>query len=486
MATRKSASQLFQLVILLSLLVWQCVKLEKQETVSLAEAYGIEPTGVQWPFVVAATIFLMEFLLCFLLLLLLRLMLYFKDPGSGEVLFLSRLREVAEMLAFISFFSGVYYIFQVCRKHDHESPMGSGSLFRDTREVREGRHMLLWTLLAPQQWVMHARLYTKASWQEAGNLMISTAFTMVFGLCASQVDMTRTDAWIPPHWQVRFYYLTGCSCLLTTYVRAHRFPIEPAIAKTGRFYLNVKYVIWSCYPMIFALRSFGFISPWQEEVLCFTALDLIAKSLSLIASSTGPLFTLFVSTWGHWHVSGGLHDIRVTVSDPNWSVQSVQMDQSTGVEQITGLSSGSDFLREAVPHPEDRRRLLQISKQVDRQLSFMAQKTMIKVDLADGARVSADCYVSRSLWGSRQLALTLTAFSAYAGDSFNMKDDVEDDAWSLDSLRTHGSDEESQSQQTASTRRQPTESAIQGSGLTAAKVSLHQYMNQVASRRPMR
>eukprot|EP00434_Breviolum_minutum_P016916 symbB.v1.2.014927.t1/scaffold1103.1/size137753/3 len=186
MATRKSASQLFQLVILLSLLVWQCVKLEKQETVSLAEAYGIEPTGVQWPFVVAATIFLMEFLLCFLLLLLLRLMLYFKDPGSGEVLFLSRLREVAEMLAFISFFSGVYYIFQVCRKHDHESPMGSGSLFRDTREVREGRHMLLWTLLAPQQWVMHARLYTKASWQEAGNLMISTAFTMVFGLCASQ------------------------------------------------------------------------------------------------------------------------------------------------------------------------------------------------------------------------------------------------------------------------------------------------------------
>ena len=23
-----------------------------------------------------------------------------------------------------------------------------------------------------------------------------------------------------------------------------------------------------------------------------------------IASSTGPLFTLFVSTWGHWHVSG--------------------------------------------------------------------------------------------------------------------------------------------------------------------------------------
>lgn len=194
----------------------------------MSEAYGIENGSVQWPFVVAATIFLMEFLLCFLLLLLLRLMLYFKDPGSGEVLFLSRLREVAEMLACISFFSGVYYVFQVCRKHDHDLPMGSASWFRDTREIREGRHMILWTFLAPQQWVMHARLYTKASWREASNLMISTAFTMVFGLCASQ-----EHTWIAPHWQVRCFYTLACMCLLTTYVRAHRFPMEPAIAKTG-------------------------------------------------------------------------------------------------------------------------------------------------------------------------------------------------------------------------------------------------------------
>lgn len=252
--------------------------------------------------------------------------------------------------------------------------------------------------------------------------------------------------------------------------------MEPAIAKTGRFYLNVKYVIWSCYPLVYALRSFEIITPWQEEVLCYSALDLVAKSLSLIASSTGPLFTLFVSTWGHWHVSGGLHDIRVTVSDPTWSVQSVQMDPSTEVGQFTGLSSGSDFLREAVGHSEDRRRLLQISKQVDRQLTFMAQKTMIKVDLA-GTPVSAECYISRSSWGSRQLALTL---SALPGESFefHLKDGIEDDAQSLDSF-SHGSDEGSH--HTGSTRLE----GSQGKGLTAAKVALHQYINQaVAQARP--
>lgn len=141
------------------------------------------------------------------------------------------------MLAFISFFSGVYYMYQVC--DGQERLMGSGSLFTGGREPREAAHMLLWTLLAPQQWVMpcsfellsrhcesfsrrclwcstgcsmcflkhfflkekkehvcfafsssrrlgmswgceicqvmHARLYTKVSWLEAGSLMLSTA-----------------------------------------------------------------------------------------------------------------------------------------------------------------------------------------------------------------------------------------------------------------------------------------------------------------------
>lgn len=447
--------------------------------VSLEQAYAID-SSIQWPFLVAATIFLMEFLLCFLLLLLLRLMLYFKDPGSGEVVFLSRLREVAEMLAFISFFSGVFYVFQVSRKYDHASPMGGGSFFPDTRAVREGRHLLLWTLLAPQQWVMHARLYTKASWHEAMDLMLSTAFTMAFGFIAVQVDMTQKDAMISPHWQVRMCYCLSCMCLMTTFVRAHRFPMEPAIAKTGRFYLYVKYVIWSCYPLVFALRSCGIISPWQEEVLCYTALDLISKSLSLIASSTGPLFTLFVSTWGHWHVSGGLHDIRVTVSDPAWSVQSVQMEQLGGdAEQITGLSSGSDFLREAINSSEDRRRLQQIAKQVDRQLSFMAQKTMLRVSLAGGARAPAECYVSRSLWGSRQLAITLADLPP--GETFGKLDD--DDTRSPGESHAGISDEESMKTLISTTRGQSSSAAPQvtQAHLTSAKVALHQYLHQRAT-----
>ena len=28
---------------------------------------------------------------------------------------------------------------------------------------------------------------------------------------------------------------------------------------------EVKYVIWSCYPLVYALRSFEIITPWQEE-----------------------------------------------------------------------------------------------------------------------------------------------------------------------------------------------------------------------------
>jgi hypothetical protein len=102
------------------------------------------------------------------------------------------------------------------------------------------------------------------------------------------------------------------------------------------------------------------------------------------ASSTGPLFTLFVSTWGHWHVSnwaaamqkwpkfswlrnpavefpwwfpdlwhqkppktspvihrkigGGAHDFRMTVEDPSWDVQSVLMDRCPATQAAVGIS----------------------------------------------------------------------------------------------------------------------------------------------------
>ena len=40
--------------------------------------------------------------------------------------------------------------------------------------------------------------------------------------------------------QVRIHFTLSSLCLLTTFVRVHRFPMEPAIAKTGRFYLKAR------------------------------------------------------------------------------------------------------------------------------------------------------------------------------------------------------------------------------------------------------
>ena len=116
-------------------------------------------------------------------------------------------------------------------------------------------------------------------------------------------------------------------------------------------------------------------------------------------------------------MSVGDHDFRVTVDDPGWNVQSVAMERTA--ENVLGLKAGhSNFLRDAV-HADDRKKLLVTAKQVDKQLSFMAQslgvkglkailsrKTPLTVILGD-VEAPAECYVSRSLWGSRQLAITL-------------------------------------------------------------------------------
>lgn len=460
---RPQVGLVLQAVVLILLLAWQLWRLQHQEVVDLGEILG-SPGIVQWPFVVAATIFMMEFIICFALIMLLRLMLHFKDPSSGEVVFLVRLREVSEMLAFIAFFAGVYYIYMLCRS-PRSVRLGGGAFFEGIKELREPWHILLWTFLSPQQWVMHSRLYTKASLSQSFELMLCTAYIMVFGLIAVQVDMSETDALISPHWQVRIAFTLSTLCMASTFVKAARLPVEPATAENCAFYLKVKYVVWTGYPVAYWLRSAGFITYWQEEVLCYTALDVVAKSLSLIASSTGPLFTLFVSTWGHWHVSGGAHDFRVTVEDPSWDVQSVLMDRCPEKGQhATGLQAGSsNFLRDAV-HAEDRRKLMMMAKQADRQLSFMAQKTPLTVILKD-VMAPAECYVSRSLWGSRQLAITLLVF----GEEHvtKSKDDDETYSWAMSS---HEDSEASCAEQD------------EQHTLTVGKVALHQHLTHTASR----
>lgn len=429
---RPNATLALQATVLSFLLAWQLWSLQRQEVVDLdtfdTGSHG-GPTA-QWPYVVAATIFMMEFFICFGLILLLRLMLHFKDPSSGEVVFLVRLREVTEMLAFIALFAGIYYIYMLCRGPSSVR-LGSGSFFEGKQEFREPWHVLLWTFLSPHQWAMHARLYTKASFFESLELMICTAYIMVFGLIGIQVDMAAEDAWISPHWQVRIAFTLSTLCMLSTFVKAARLQAEAATAENCSFYLKVKYVVWTGYPVAYLLRSANLLTYWQEEVLCYTTLDVVAKSLSLLASSTGPLFTLFVSTWGHWHISGGEHDFWVTVEDPSWNIQSVRMDRCAAKGQhATGLQAGSsNFLRDAVP-AEDRKRLQTMAKQVDQQLSFMAQKTPLTVILND-VMAPAECYVSRSLWGSRQLAITLWVF----GDEHITKcqDDDDTHSWSLSS-----------------------------------------------------
>ena len=421
MRTRSSAG--LQALLLATMLPWQVYRFFQQDVISPSQVYEKEEsidttTLVQWPYLVACTIFLMEFMVCFVLILLLRLMLHFKDPSSGEVLFLTRLREVAQMLAFISSISGVYYAYKACHA-DQPLSMGSGSFFEGGQEYRQGARMLLWTLLAPQQWVMHARLYTKCTVLQSGQLHLSTALCMVFGMAAVQVDMSRT-AWISPHWEVRMWFLLAIASFFVTLRRAIQLPLEPVAAKSGMFYLKLKCILWMGYPTIYLARTYGCISAWQEEVLGFTFLDVLTKSLSLIASSTGPLFALFISSWGNWHVSGGSRDIRVTVQDPTWAVISIEMDSSSGKgEQITGLTAGeSNFLNEAV-ESRDRRRLVQIAKDVDAQVNFMAHKMPLTVHLAGGIEAQAECYVSRSLWGHRQLAISLEEDKIAGEDGFD-------------------------------------------------------------------
>ena len=74
------------------------------------------------------------------------------------------------------------------------------------------------------------------------------------------------------------------------------------------------------------------LKPLQRPLRCFRWIHWRPRNLQ--GRKKKPRATPLGKTrkwnWGseiHWH-AGGLHDIRVNVSEPTWSVQSVEMDES--------------------------------------------------------------------------------------------------------------------------------------------------------------
>eukprot|EP00931_Biecheleriopsis_adriatica_P036100 TRINITY_DN20804_c0_g1_i6.p1 TRINITY_DN20804_c0_g1~~TRINITY_DN20804_c0_g1_i6.p1 ORF type:complete len:448 (+),score=57.56 TRINITY_DN20804_c0_g1_i6:101-1444(+) len=415
----KKRSLLPQAVLVIFLFCWQTRCIFSTDPVPLHEVVelGAEHYAMQWPFVVATAVFCVQFFLCFIALVMLRVIVNFKDPGNAEVHFLGRLREVTCMLTFISAISALYYgVMVAAGSSGMIFACKASSIFDGTVAYRATLRYLLWTFSTPVQWVMFARLYTQADFRNLVSCALPTMACMLFGAASVCLDVAdREDSFVSPKHKARLFFVTSFLCMLTVFKRVRTLNLEGITAGLGSSYLKAKIMLWCCYPLVHLLRDLRLVSAWQEQVLAYTVLDVMAKSLSLFASCSGSLVTLFLNSIGNLQLEGGSQDIRITVANPSWIVQDGPSGLSPPGSQQEQLR-GRNFLHQVIVGKENQQSLLQITQLVDSQPKFMAQKLPATVNLAKGEVQEADIYISRSMWGYRQIAIRLVSGSLSEDD----------------------------------------------------------------------
>merc|ERR550514_510250 len=75
-------------------------------------------------------------------------------------------------------------------------------------------------------------------------------------------------------------------CFVTMLRRVRAVPLEPATAASGSKVRNSLFVIWTAYPVTHLCRSLGLLSARAEEVLVYTFLDFLSKSMLLLMMSS--------------------------------------------------------------------------------------------------------------------------------------------------------------------------------------------------------
>lgn len=332
-----------------------------------------------WPFHVAVYWNIVQVLICGRLAWLLKGALKTFNVMQFELYSILKVEHILVSLTTSGLLSAIFYV---------------NALWLKSWFVLQGR-CLLWSLSAPCQLFVTAKLHTTASARECFNAAVPAHVCMVFGLISfneegQPLTISRFD------WQ-QLCYVAAVLCMLTSCKRLYSLPEEPSMRSSRRTSFFMLVVLWCSYPLVNIARSFGQLTAWQEQVLCLTALDVGSKTFFLLSMCTEPLLGLIISAGANLQFVGAVTDTS-TVLDQEWVV----------LKDLLSVRAGTDFLNSVVSSDKQRQALLLAAQVADTQgWNVAAQKVVLSLRLENYQVLSAEVFVSRCFFGRRQMSVVL-------------------------------------------------------------------------------
>mmetsp|Transcript_75665 Transcript_75665/g.131112 ORF Transcript_75665/g.131112 Transcript_75665/m.131112 type:complete len:563 (-) Transcript_75665:82-1770(-) len=331
-----------------------------------------------WPFHVAVFFFLVQVAFCGRIAMMLQGISRVFNIRQREIHFIVQVQHVLVTMAGSGLLSGIFYAIALQQK---------------SWLVLRGR-CLLWSISAPCQLLIAAKLHSTAPPHECLAVVIPSHICMVMGLVSFNAEgqLLQVSQFGLRH----LCYLIAVLCMLTSLKRLFSLPPEPTMKPSRQTVFHVTVVLWFSYPAANVARSLGLLTAWQEQVLILTALDVASKTFLMLSMFSEPLFALMIS------VSGNLQFVCATT------------DETTAVDSrwvltydLLTFRAGMDFMNSIVSSDEERRALLLAGQAADKQGHIVAQKVVLTLQMESDRTLHAECLVSRCIFGRRNLSFVL-------------------------------------------------------------------------------
>lgn len=152
---------------------------------------------------------------------------------------------------------------------------GSGT-FLSMKSLDGGPHLglrnVFWLLSTPCQWFCFASALTAATSKDLFKTVIATIVMQTTGigfLAASGVV-----------WRA-IWFIASCIAFVVMFDEAFKLPRLQDFQQISSVALRVELLIWTLYPVAMCLRLAGVTSPWWEQVLVYSVLDIVTKTITL-------------------------------------------------------------------------------------------------------------------------------------------------------------------------------------------------------------
>eukprot|EP00929_Paragymnodinium_shiwhaense_P052019 TRINITY_DN26091_c0_g1_i1.p1 TRINITY_DN26091_c0_g1~~TRINITY_DN26091_c0_g1_i1.p1 ORF type:complete len:329 (-),score=37.23 TRINITY_DN26091_c0_g1_i1:403-1389(-) len=224
----------------------------------------ISTIGARAPFVMAFCIFFLQFSMGTL-----------SWVGTSGADMREETRRIRDSLAAFCFIAAMETCHYFTLSVNPESCFGSRFVW--VRFMEDGGpHILarnfVWLVSTPLQWYCYARSCSLATPQQVQRLCAATMLMQLFGILFILVWSSAIRLAM---------FLISCVFFLLMFREAHQIAATSEMRCLSLAMKWLKLLLWIGYPLAVALRLAGRLSPWMEQVLVYTALDVIAKTVTM-------------------------------------------------------------------------------------------------------------------------------------------------------------------------------------------------------------